>query len=543
MNDFKYLTYLINPYNLDTKPRLFLKKKGKRIAEIKIDDFFQENSTIVSYQLEDLFSFFPEYKNISSFSFIDLSHIARLLYGKPYKGQRSREPWIIWNLLNKEFGESERIKALWNYIYQERHSIDENEIIISIEELSSKLEQLWQLLETKLEESREKDRYFTVEKKTHEILLKRQTYGIRISQETLLEKLDKLDTKIKISSKILRDVWQIRDPWDLDETREILKSNGFTGLSKFSNPLTFNSVLEIHAENHRLPKYIKIYRNSRRDKQILLRLGSIGSERVFPIFKSLGTVTGRILVETPTLQYIKRINRDIMIPDNGKTFLYPDYSQFEPGIMADDSQDENLIEDFNSGDLYTSLSVKLFSDKSNRRSAKILFLGFCFGMKRETMIELASENTSKSPGEVSQIIDDFFGKYKKLNSWAAELENILKSEGRVGTRLGNFRYRTTKQRNLTNEEKRWMISQRIQGTAALILKRVIMQINEKCKDIEILLPMHDALLLQVPIDDQDILKKEIEEIFKAKFLEECPTITPHITFESFEETEDDDFVA
>jgi DNA polymerase I-like protein with 3'-5' exonuclease and polymerase domains len=266
-------------------------------------------------------------------------------------------------------------------------------------------------------------------------------------------------------------------------------------------------------------------------------MGSLQTGRMFPIYRCLGTVSGRITIDSPNLQHLRRTNRDVFSAEAGNTLIYPDYSQFEPGILADDSEDKYLTRDYNSGDLYVSLSKKVFGSESDRDSAKILFLAFCYGMKPAALSRLAAENTGRPMQEMRRILNSFFGRYKRLYSWAAELRDELVLHGRIRTRLGNSRLRTHVSGRLSQDEARWVISQRIQGTAAMLLKRVIIEIHKKHNNVGILLPMHDALLLQVPRADAEKKKQQIRRIFINTFKEECPEIEPRVSFKLFSESE------
>ena len=263
-------------------------------------------------------------------------------------------------------------------------------------------------------------RFFFIEKPVNEVFLRRQLIGIRVSQENLVKRLDRLDEKISFVGRVLRQEYKIRDLKNSKEISRVLEKEGLGLLKKEDSG--FDGILDLYAEHHKLAKFLKIYIDSKRDKDILLRLGAIKVDRIYPIYKCLGTITGRILVESPSLQHIRRINRDIIIADEGKVLLYPDYSQFEPGIMADQAGDEVLINGFNSGDLYKSLSLKLFGEEVKRKSAKILFLAFCYGMKFDRMIEFAAEGSNQNKDEVKKIIESFFGQYKTLIHWRQQLE-------------------------------------------------------------------------------------------------------------------------
>ena len=169
----------------------------------------------------------------------------------------------------------------------------------------------------------------------------------------------------------------------------------------------------------------------------------------------------------------------------------------------------------------------------HRDSAKILFLAFCYGMGKKQMARLATEVSGDKIEKTQKVLNNFFGKYKSLSNWKSQLMNELLNEGRIGTRLGNYRYRKHRRKTLSSEEQRWVLSQRVQGTASLILKRVILNIDRTFPEIDILLPMHDALLLQLPSKKYKSLKSKVEQIFIKEFKNECPTIKPRLSFDEF----------
>ena len=77
----------------------------------------------------------------------------------------------------------------------------------------------------------------------------------------------------------------------------------------------------------------------------------------------------------PSIQNMKRENRDIIIPSHGKEFLYLDYGQFEAGILASLSGDSKLI-DLYEKDIYSDIAANLLGSEDNRDQAKIIFYRF-----------------------------------------------------------------------------------------------------------------------------------------------------------------------
>jgi DNA polymerase-1 len=522
----------MNPYNPERPIRLFLIKKDRSSVEITPKDIFQIKDTVVSYHLDDLMDMMSSNGIMGEqINIIDICHVYKLLYGRPFNGAKGDEPWNIWNLIKHHNNDLLFTNELRDIIYETKVLPKEEDLSLFLGKFYILIEMLWKQALQMLKKSGEIERFIALEKPINELLLLQHLQGIRISQERLQTRLSALDRNISATAQTLKNKFKMRDLSNTDEIVAVLNRHGFTVFRNQKNFL--DNALDFYSEHQLLPNVIKTYRESKRDKNILLRLGAINVEKIHPVYKCLGTITGRILVDSPNLQNLKKINRDIIVPDVGKIFLYPDYSQFEPGIMAHESQDKALISDFNSGDLYASLSVALFDDLKYRESAKILFLAFCYGMKIKTMVQMAIESSGQSQVRIRKALMLFFGKYKELVKWKTRIETELLINNRIGTLLGNYRYRDMRTKHLTDAEKRWVISQRIQGTASVILKKAILEISNKLPDVDILLPMHDALLLQNHADKAAEVRNIVEKIFIDEFVKLCPSIKPRISFKDF----------
>ena len=337
-----------------------------------------------------------------------------------------------------------------------------------------------------------------------------------------------------MSRERLRSKWGVLEATDTETLRQSLEYAGFGHLAEFIVDGALDFTAEISADWVEVLQLYDNLKKARRDKNILLRFGAIGENRVYPTYEGIGTITGRILVTTPNIQHLKRSSRDIIAPDAGNILLYPDFSQYEPGVLADDSGDRTLIEIYNSGDLYKALSLALFGTEEHRKTAKNLFLSFLYGMSQERMTGLIASFTKIDLIIAKNLVDSFFGRFINVPHWKQRLCDELLRTGRIGTRDGNYRYRRNKRRNtLTDVEKRWVISQRIQGTASLILKRCILRIQQEVPGSQFLIPMHDAVLYQVPVERMNQNKKLIEGVFLEEFSKECKTIKPKISFTPF----------
>lgn len=253
------------------------------------------------------------------------------------------------------------------------------------------------------------------------------------------------------------------------------------------------------------------------DKTILSRVGTTHNnsspKKISLSFSNIGTITGRILVTTPSLQQLSKKYRNIVVPDKDKSLIYADYSQFEALILACEAKDSKLIKVISNGDIYEELSFAIYGDKDHREESKILFYQFCYGSKKVSKLK------------------KFFEKYPKIQSAKMGLKDKFKEDRFIETLLGNKRYGNEEDINIPN----WLLAQRIQGNSALILKKAILEVNQMDPEIEFLLPMHDAVLYQVPKAKIEEKKRIVEGCFKTAFKFFYPNVEPKISFKKFTE--------
>jgi len=219
----------------------------------------------------------------------------------------------------------------------------------------------------------------------------------------------------------------------------------------------------------------------------------LSQKRIFPIVDSFGSITSRIYYKDPSLQNLSKRHRDILAPDEGMKFSYVDFGQYEAGIMGALSGDEKMLALFASGDLYTQVAQSIFSDAAKRKHAKRLFLSYAYGMKRKGLIDAAAEL-----GAPRDTAKKFFSQFSKFEDWKRSIWTDFLATGRVGTALGNYLTRNNSG-DLSEKEKRSAVSQVVQGTASLIFKKALLRLS-LVQEVELKVPMHDAVLFQHPIE-------------------------------------------
>lgn len=216
---------------------------------------------------------------------------------------------------------------------------------------------------------------------------------------------------------------------------------------------------------------------------------TLSKTRVCPIAETHSTVTSRMYYKNPTVQNLAKRYRDIFIADNDRTLSYVDYDQFEIGIMAALSKDKKLEEIYSNTDIYKKFSLEIFGDEGKRSISKKLFLAFTYGMTHVNLLEAVKQHGGDK--EVARL---FFDQFAVFIEWRVGIEKLFLENGRISTLFGNNLERTGVG-ELSFKEKRSCVSHVVQGTGSLIFKKALLELS-KDSEIEILIPMHDAVLVQ-----------------------------------------------
>ncbi len=233
--------------------------------------------------------------------------------------------------------------------------------------------------------------------------------------------------------------------------------------------------------------------------------------------------TGRLSSTNPNLQNIPirtekgREVRKAFIPRHeNHILLSADYSQIELRIMAELSQDENMLEAFRQGhDIHKATAAKVYGvsldevTNDQRRNAKAVNFGIIYGQSAFGL----SQNLGISRKEAAEIIDQYFNQYHGIKQYMSQAVDFAKQHGYVETILKRRRYlRDINSGNMTVRgfAERNAINAPIQGSAADMIKVAMINIQ---KDIEnqnlkglMIMQVHDELVFDVPLDEVEQFK-------------------------------------
>ncbi|MBO4702764.1 MAG: DNA polymerase I [Lachnospiraceae bacterium] len=262
---------------------------------------------------------------------------------------------------------------------------------------------------------------------------------------------------------------------------------------------------------------------------------AIGSDgRIHSHFLQTVTATGRISSAEPNLQNIPvrtdlgRQLRKVFIPKDNCIFADADYSQIELRILAHLSNDTTLIDAFNSDkDIHAVTASKVFNvpidevTSAQRRAAKVVNFGIIYGMSSFSL----GQDLEITRKDAEKYIKEYFEGYPGIRKY---LDTCVESAKEKGYSLTAFLRRRPipelKASQFMQREfgKRVAMNAPIQGTAADIMKIAMINVRDALKknglSSEILIQVHDELLLEIKNDEKDevvkILQTEMENAYK-----------------------------
>lgn len=254
------------------------------------------------------------------------------------------------------------------------------------------------------------------------------------------------------------------------------------------------------------------------------------NSRIHTSFNQIGTATGRLSSSEPNLQNIPVKTddgikiREGFVAGEGKVLMSIDYSQVELRVLTSMSKDENLIEAYREEkDLHDLTARRIFNlsdsdavSREQRTIAKIINFSIIYG---KTAFGLAKE--LKIPvKDASEYIKKYFEQYPRVTTFEKEVIEFGEEHGYVKTLFGRKRYINgidSKNKTIKAQAERMAVNTVIQGTAAEVLKKVMLKVYEVLKDkddIALLLQVHDELIFEVEENSIEKYSKILADIMK-----------------------------
>ncbi|MEB3100511.1 DNA polymerase I [Ferviditalea candida] len=263
------------------------------------------------------------------------------------------------------------------------------------------------------------------------------------------------------------------------------------------------------------------------------------THKVHTYFRQTVAATGRLSSQFPNLQNIPirmeegRKIRKVFVPSEpGWYILAADYSQIELRVLAHISQDDKLIEAFqHNKDIHTKTAMDVFGvsedqvDANLRRQAKAVNFGIVYGISDYGL----SQNLNITRKEAGRFIEQYLNVFMGVRKFMEDIVQRARRDGYVTTLLQRRRYLpeiNSSNYNLRSFAERTAMNSPIQGSAADIIKLAMVQLHsrlqrEKLKS-RMLLQVHDELVLEVPEDELERMKKLVPEVMEGALKLDVP---------------------
>ena len=386
----------------------------------------------------------------------------------------------------------------------------------------------------KLKEINSLDLFNNIEMPLVEVLAQMQVNGMYVDKEELVQIGEKLKKNLETLTMEIHELGG--EDFNINSTQQL----GKILFEKLNLPVikktktgysTDVDILEKLKKYHPIIEKILEYRS-------LMKLNSTYVEGLLPyinektnrihsFFHQTITATGRISSTEPNLQNIPtRIElgkqlRKVFKPKEGYIYIDADYSQVELRVLAHISKDENMIQAFlHDEDVHKQAASKVLGipidevTKEQRSSAKAVNFGIVYGISDFGL----SEQLGISRKEAKKYIEQYLEKYNGIKQFMDDIVEETKQKGYVETLFHRRRYIPELSSNnymVRQFGARAAMNTPIQGTAADIMKiamiNVFKKLKEKNLDAQIILQVHDELIIECNIKNKEEVAKLLKE--------------------------------
>ena len=304
---------------------------------------------------------------------------------------------------------------------------------------------------------------------------------------------------------------------------------------------TAQDVLEELALAHDLPRLVLKWRSIQKLKgtyvDALPALVSLETGRVHTTFNQAVAATGRLSSSDPNLQNIPirtplgREIRRAFVAEPGFLLISADYSQIELRVLAHLSGDAALTEAFQQGvDIHDRTAERVFGANSGldshelRRRSKIINYALLYGKTAFTL----AKDIGVSKEAAQEFIDAYFAGYPSVRAYIDKTLDDARATGVVRTMSGRRRLvpeLTSKNGQVRAAAERETVNMPIQGTAADVLKKAMIDVHARLEDFNagrpkparMILTVHDELLFEAPEEQSaevaDLVRTTMERAY------------------------------
>lgn len=412
------------------------------------------------------------------------------------------------------------------------------------------MKELYEYLKDRIDKEGMDELYYEVEHPLISILSSMEAIGFNVNRE----KLDELAVKFKEEiSRTEKEIYELcEEEFNISSPKQLGKilfeKLDLPVIKKTKTGYSTNAeVLEKLMDKHPVVEKIIYYRQiTKLNSTYVEGLKNVIDEdgAIHSSFNQTVTTTGRLSSTEPNLQNIPvkyemgREIRKVFIPQESTDVLLScDYSQIELRVLAHMSDDKNMIDAFNHhSDIHTKTASEVFKVPVEevtplmRSRAKAVNFGIVYGISDFSL----SQDLKITRKEAAEYMEIYFDRYPKIKGYLESVKEEAKEKGYVLTVLNRRRFiPEIKSSNKIVKAlgERLAMNAPIQGSAADIIKLAMVKVYNRIKkenlESQMILQVHDELILNVKENDLEIVKalvkEEMENVLKMSVTLEVDT--------------------
>jgi len=392
------------------------------------------------------------------------------------------------------------------------------------------------VLEKELDETGMMTLFKTIEMPLLEVMASMEELGFKIDRSQL-EVLSK-DFENKLEG-LTREIYELAetDEFNINSPKQLgevlfeklklpvvkkTKTGYSTNIDVLEQLIHFHPIVEKIIEYRMLSKLDSTYGRG------LMTFVESKTNKIYSTFNQTVAATGRLSSSAPNLQNIPvktemgREIRRVFVPSDADHILVDaDYSQIELRVLAHLSGDESLIDAFiKEQDIHTRTASEIFGvpleavSRTQRGQAKAINFGLIYGKQAFSL----GKELGISRNEAQNYIDRYFARYPKVQDYMENVKKQAKEDGYVTSIWGRRRYipeMNSRNGILVQAGERMALNTPIQGSAADIIKlamiKVYNRLNAEQLEAELILQVHDELIIDAPKNEQEQVERLIKE--------------------------------
>lgn len=365
--------------------------------------------------------------------------------------------------------------------------------------------------------------------------------GVPISWPTICQLGRGLDKAISYHKNFLNKVG-LSNAQSPAQVIDFLQSRGLgQKIIRDGEPSSKDEVLEQIETLHPAITHIRRFRKYSSLRASPLFDGElIGQDgRLHPNHRHLAAQTGRSSCTAPNITGISKTFRPIVVAPKGRALIEFDYTQIEVYIAAAVHKDADLLKAANSGDVYAAMAQRFYAYELTeeerklpvlefkavhpemRDKMKVFVLGIIFGMSDHGLADAFGISFQEARKQQRNFFKCFPGISEAMKK--AYQDGIVRGYAPI---VGGLRRKIPYGAKAKNKH----INSPIQGTAGVVYRKAVVDISKHFHETttQLVLPIHDAVLIECDIANIEKVRGEVEILMRAAVRQYFPELNPKV---------------